>query len=143
MNQTILRLDRIQAHTAPYINEKIRRQTETSVLDYAARGRDAVLRRLQELDYEYDLDRAVMINLSVVGGAALAAGYFHNKSWMKLVAVQLGFLFVHATYGWCPPVVLLRRMGFRTNTEIDYERRLLEELLDDGPGDERMNEERD
>jgi hypothetical protein len=34
-------------------------------------------------------------------------------------------LFQHAVQGWCPPVPILRRMGFRTIYEIEQERREL------------------
>ena len=49
-----------------------------------------------------------------------------------LFSAQLAFLGVHAAYGWCPPVALLRRMGFRTQKEIQAERELVEASLGNG-----------
>lgn len=123
-------LDRIQAHTAPHINDRIRRETESSVMYYSSQGREAIIRRIQELNREYDVDRAAMVNFALIGGTALAAGYFKKKSWLRLLGIQMGFLFMHATYGWCPPVPVLRRLGFRTHSEIEQERRGLEKLLE-------------
>ena len=37
----------------------------------------------------------------------------------------------HGLQGWCPPVPFLRRMGFRTASEIDYERYALKALRGD------------
>jgi hypothetical protein len=41
------------------------------------------------------------------------------------------FLFQHAVQGWCPPVPILRRLGFRTVTEIEQERHALKALRGD------------
>lgn len=40
-------------------------------------------------------------------------------------AAVAGFLLQHAIQGWCPPVPVLRRLGFRTQREIDDERAVL------------------
>jgi hypothetical protein len=37
----------------------------------------------------------------------------------------------HALQGWCPPVPLLRRLGFRTSFEIEEERQALKALRGD------------
>jgi hypothetical protein len=37
----------------------------------------------------------------------------------------------HATQGWCPPVPVFRRLGIRTQTEIDHERYALKALRGD------------
>ncbi len=44
------------------------------------------------------------------------------------------FLFQHAVQGWCPPVPVLRRLGFRTTYEIDRERYALKALRGDFDG---------
>jgi hypothetical protein len=38
---------------------------------------------------------------------------------------------MHAVQGWCPPVPVLRRLGFRTASEIDHERYALKALRGD------------
>jgi hypothetical protein len=98
-------------------------------------GRDAIARRLERLDDEWDVDRALMVNFAIVGGAAYAAGiyrYTHRpwfgrrrKGWLQFFTVQLGFLLVHGTVGWCPPLAVFRRLGVRTKSEIEAERRAL------------------
>jgi len=51
------------------------------------------------------------------------------------------FLLQHAVQGWCPPLPVLRRLGFRTAREIEVERNALKALRGDfghigpGPGD--------
>jgi hypothetical protein len=41
------------------------------------------------------------------------------------------FYLQHTLQGWCPPLPLLRRLGFRTPGEIEEERAELEALLAD------------
>jgi hypothetical protein len=40
-------------------------------------------------------------------------------------------LLQHALQGWCPPIPLLRRLGFRTEAEINRERYALKALRGD------------
>jgi hypothetical protein len=45
-------------------------------------------------------------------GVVLAATV--DKRWLALPALVTAFLFQHAVQGWCPPVPVLRGLGFRT-----------------------------
>jgi hypothetical protein len=44
---------------------------------------------------------------------------------------QLSFLLLHAIKGWCPPVTVMRRLGFRTKPEIESEKVILKNILED------------
>ena len=61
-----------------------------------------------------------------------------DKRWLALPALVGVFLFQHAVQGWCPPVPILRRLGYRTSREIETERLALKALRGDfgniGPG---------
>ena len=57
-----------------------------------------------------------------------------NRRWLLLPIAVGGFLLQHAVQGWCPPLIWLRRIGFRTATEIDYERYGLKALRGDFDG---------
>lgn len=48
-----------------------------------------------------------------------------NRKWLLLPGTVLPFLFQHAVQGWCPPVVLFRRLGVRTHKEIQLEKSAL------------------
>lgn len=52
-----------------------------------------------------------------------------GNGWLYTFGTQMGFLLVHATVGWCPPVAVLRRLGFRTAKEIAAERQALESMV--------------
>jgi hypothetical protein len=128
------RFDRVRAHTPGPVNRRIDRTTEGTIASVTRQGRDAVLRRLAELDREWDVDRALMANFALVGGTAYAIGLRRyskpsfgprRKGLLYLVGAQMAFLMMHATAGWCPPVSVFRRLGFRTRTEIEAERAAL------------------
>jgi hypothetical protein len=116
------------------VNQAIRRKTEENVARYAAQGREAIEKRLAELDREWDIERALEANASMVALLGLGLGAFVHRRWFVLPAIVASFLFQHALQGWCPPVPVLRRLGMRTSTEIDYERYALKALRGDFEG---------
>lgn len=122
---------RVEQHTAEYINERIRRQTEENIARIAAGGRAAIDRRLAELDQEWDMERTLQTNFASVVLAGIALGEFVDRRWHLLPVVAAGFMVQHALQGWCPPVEVFRRLGFRTQAEIDHERYALKALRGD------------
>jgi hypothetical protein len=127
--------DRVRAHTASYVNQRIDRLAEASVARCAAAGRDAIIVRLKDLDREWDIDRLLMTNFAILGMVTneLGRSRVPGREFFKLfLRVQQAFQLLHATVGWCPPVVLLRRLGFRTQKEIQAERMALLGHLEQG-----------
>jgi len=122
---------RVPSQTSPEKNEAIRRQTEENVRRYAADGSQTIQRRLAELDREWDIERALEANAALACLTGLALGAAVNRKWYTLSAAVAGFLLQHAVQGWCPPVPLFRRLGFRTASEIDHERYALKVLRGD------------
>lgn len=137
-----LRRDRVREHTAPEVNEKIDRSTRASIDACLGQGREAVVRRIVELDAEWDIDRALMANFALAGGASFSLGLTRyantplleprRKGMLYFFGAQLGFLLMHAVVGWCPPASVFRRLGFRTKGEIEAERHELLRVLESG-----------
>lgn len=122
---------RVPSNTSEQVNEQIRQRSSLRVARCAAQGPAAVDRRLAELDEEWDIERmlgAMAPTFSLVG---LALGLGVNKKWLFLPAVVQALFLQHALQGWCPPLPLLRRLGFRTAREIDNERFALKTLRGD------------
>jgi hypothetical protein len=122
---------RVPEHTPDRYNEAIRRQTEENVARSAAAGPEAIARRLEELDREWDIERCLEANASSVALVGLGLGAFVDRRLFLLPAIVAGFLLQHALQGWCPPVPLFRHLGFRTAAEIDEERYALKALRGD------------
>jgi len=134
------RADRVREHSPQYINRRIAREIDIRVQHCMREGRDAVLERLGELEREWDIDRVVMANFALGGGLAYALGLRRltqrspgaeqRSGWLYFFGAQLGFLLLHASIGWCPPVAVWRRLGVRTKSELELERSLLLDALE-------------
>lgn len=126
--------DEIRAHTSEASNARIDRETSRAV-SAASESRDAIQTRLAELDREWNVDRALMLNFAVLGGLSAAltmrslARSGRVSGWGALFFTQIAFLANHAIQRWCPPMPVFRMLGFRSQREIDSERQLLEKQL--------------
>src|SRR5581483_9600968 len=98
---------------------------------YTGASPEAIERRLEELDREWDIERTLEANAALVSLAGLTLGATVSPKLFVLPALVSGFLLQHAVQGWCPPVPLFRRLGFRTQAEIDEEKYALKALRGD------------
>jgi hypothetical protein len=121
--------DRVRAMTTQKVNQKLDRNTERRIHAIQSEGPQAIRDRLEELDKEWDIDRVLMLNFSVLVFAQLIAAR-KNPKWLLGPLIQTPFMFMHATLGWCPPSLWFRPMGFRTRKEIQAEREALLQILD-------------
>jgi hypothetical protein len=121
---------RVSANTSAEINRRIRRDIAYNVL-YYTEHKDEIPERLRELDEEWDIERAIEANAAAVGFLGTVLSATRGRQWLVLPALVTGFLFQHAVEGWCPPVPILRRLGFRTSFEIEEERQALKALRGD------------
>jgi hypothetical protein len=115
---------RVPAHSAPEANARIHRQAQARVAAALASGR--VEERLDELEREWSTERALQTNFALVALASVGLAAFHDRRWLALTAAAAGFMVQHALQGWCPPLAVFRRRGFRDEGEIERERRALE-----------------
>lgn len=126
--------DHVRARSSNASNTRIDRETR-GALDEVERSPTAIRARLDELDREWNVDRALMLNFAIAGtisGALSMRNLLRDGSfgvWGALFFTQMTFLAHHALRGWCPPLPVLRRLGFRTAREICAERAALEKRL--------------
>lgn len=125
--------DRVPSHTAPEVNQQIERDMEDSVLQHSETA-ILVTSRLRKLDEEWDIERAIEANAATLAFIGVALGYFVHLYWLLLPALVTAFLLQHALQGWCPPIPVLRRLGFRTANEIEEERQALKAIRGDFEG---------
>jgi hypothetical protein len=123
--------DRIREHTD---------EDRLTDLDRAARERIAEMRdaspselgaRIERVERESDVERALEINAATLALSGLALGVFVNRKLLAIPAVVLAFLLQHGIQGWCPPLPVLRKLGFRSRQEIDAEKYALKALRGD------------
>lgn len=119
--------DRVRNHSPRSFNKEIDKQTDLIIKSTLERGSFAIRERLLQLDREWDIDRVLDVFFSTTLTAQLVLAFKRKKPRDLLgPLIQSAFFLMHATYGWCPAVTLLRKMGVRTRFEIQAER---EELL--------------
>ncbi len=114
--------DPVRLHTASDINKRIDMETESRLSQLLQSDRKTISRRIDELNGEWDIERFLELNASLLAFTGLAASILTTKRWLWLPSVVLGFLTMHAIQGWCPPMPVMRRFGVRTRKEIDREK---------------------
>jgi hypothetical protein len=123
-------IDRVRANTASEVNQKIDSRIDENIRLYRGKEATDILQRLYQLEREWDIERVLELMASSFSLTGLVLGGTKNKKWFIFPTIILSFLLVHAVQGWCPPLPILRNLGFRTREEIDRERYALKALLD-------------
>ena len=122
---------RVTQHTSRKINERIFSETQKNVERLCGTDRETLTRRLDELDREWDIERAIQTGAAGHVLLGLALGTWVDRRWYAWSGIVGGFLLLQALHGWAPPVPILRRLGFRSQTEIEEERDALRILRGD------------
>lgn len=123
--------DRVRESTSHEVNEEIERQIVDRIREYSGRSRAEISERIDELEREWDIERILQTNASVLALSGLTLGLTHSRKWFVLPGLVLPFLLQHAVQGWCPPLPVFRRLGIRTRREIDLEKYALKYLRGD------------
>jgi hypothetical protein len=121
---------RVPRHTDTAVNRRIREEMRERVEHYRRRP-EQVGRRLKAINEEWDVERTLATMstvLSLLGVGMVLSG---RRRWLYLTLGVQSFYLLHALEGWCPPLPVLRRLGFRTPMEIEQERCALKAITDD------------
>lgn len=121
---------RVAANTAAEINRRNADEIEHSVRWHATHP-GAISRRIEELEREWDIERALQANAATAVLIGVSLGATVDRKFFFLPGIVAGFLLQHAFQGWCPPLPVLRRLGLRTSDEIAQERYALKALRGD------------
>lgn len=138
---------RVAQHTAEHVNAAIEEHTHASLVRLERAPADAIDTRLDDLGREWDVERVLQANASLIVLTGLLLAWRVDRRFLMLPAAVFSFFGQHALQGWCPPLPLLRRLGVRTAREIERERYALKALRGDfdalpavasGPAPERV-----
>ena len=121
---------RVPNYTAESVNQQIQRGLEQRIEYYAANPQQ-IPERLAELDREWDVERMLETGASSLSLFGILMSVARGRKWLVLPLAVQSFFLQHALQGWCPPLPVLRRLGFRTEAEIDKERYALKALRGD------------
>ena len=124
--------DRVRANTWAPVNDRLDTEAQLRMREAAvSASTDALTRSITQLRYEWDFDRTVETEASLMGLFGLALGVAVDKRLLVLPAFVSTMLVLYATHGWYPLLPLFRRIGVRTQDEIDRERYGLKALRGD------------
>ncbi len=123
--------DRVRAHTGHEVNERVDRDTRACLENFAARGQPEITAHIDELHREWDMERLLQANASVLALTGVMLGATRSRKWLAIPGVVFSFFLQHALQGWCPPVPIFRRFGARTRKEINREKYALKALRGD------------
>jgi len=122
--------DFVRENTPPRINRKVDIEIREHLNQYY-NDPSKIDKRLCELDSEWDIERVFQLNAAIFSLMGLWHGLTRHRLWLILPLAAASFLASHTIEGWCPPVALLRRLGFRTRQEIEKERYALKTIRGD------------
>src|SRR5687767_9619733 len=121
-------ISRVEDQTCSRINQKIQQEIEQRI-GYYRHHPEKRAERLKQLDEEWDIERALETGSSSLSLAGLALTLLTGrKRYLILPLAVQAFFLEHALQGWCPPLPIFRRLGFRTQSEIQQERAAIEEM---------------
>ena len=115
------------------------RRTEAN-LAYYRENPAMIARRLAELDDEWDTRRVLQVATSGLSLAGFWFSFTKSRLWTLLPIAMAGGALHQGLTGASPAEDVVRRLGFRTRDEIEFEKRALANLdagnaLAVGPGD--------
>lgn len=122
---------RVEEHTGPEVNAAIRARTDARLAELVHADSARSTERMAELDREWDIERVLQLNASIIAGTGLLLGIAVHRRFLLLPAAVFTFFGQHAFQGWCPPIPLLRRLSVRTAHEIARERYAVKALRGD------------
>jgi len=122
--------ERVRLHTRDPLNREIDSRIHESVAYHATLPPEATDRRLQELHFEWDVERVMGVAMSsaVLLGVVLT---LVSPWWQALTACAAACMLSHALFGWWPLLPVFRSFGLRTPGEINHERYALKVLRGD------------
>lgn len=123
--------DRVRNSTSMNVNKKIDRKIAENVVYYSNADKSELQERINTLNKEWDIERTLELNASLFALTGILLGLTRNKKWFILPTMVTAFLAQHAIQGWCPPVTFFRRLGVRTQKEIEAERHALLQILEE------------
>jgi hypothetical protein len=112
--------ERVPRNTSAIVNDRIQGRTLHDVSRFFGADPVFIDQRIQELEAEWDIERALEANAALIALLGVALGAV-DRRFLLLPAAVAAFLLQHALQGWCPPLPLLRRLGIRTSREIHDE----------------------
>lgn len=123
--------NRVELNTGASVNAKFQRQLQTNITRYANASNAQIDQRLAALEREWSIERVLELEAPTMIGLGAILGATLRRGWFALSALAASKVILHNTQGWYPLLPLLRRLGLRSQNEIEQERSALRALRGD------------
>lgn len=122
---------RVEINTSPALNQQFDNQLQENLSRYLDADHATIDRRLAELDREWNVERFIETEAPLMIGLGIALGLTRSRKWFGLSAMAAGMVILHGVQGWYPLLPVFRRLGVRSQNEIEEERAALRVLRGD------------
>lgn len=122
--------ERVRKNTAKEKNARIDNEIVRNIEKYSKKP-ESITERIKQLDKEWDIERVLEINMSILSIIGISLAVLVNIYWLLLPTIVLIFFIQHAIQGWCPPIPIFRYFKVRTRPEIDREKYALKAIRGD------------
>jgi hypothetical protein len=122
--------DRVRANTWHEVNERLDAQAALRIQGAESDGTN-LSQLIAQADREWDFERVLEAEASVMALLGLLLGVTAHRRFLFLPGFAAAMVFLHAMQGWYPLLPLFRRIGIRSQDEIDRERYALKALRGD------------
>lgn len=96
--------DRVREHSPEHTNRSVDRDTVECLEALASGDREDIDRHIRELDREWDVERYLETNASILALSGVVLGAAVNRKFLLIPGVVFSFFLQHAVQGWCPPI---------------------------------------
>jgi hypothetical protein len=123
--------DRVRGNTREDVNRRIDRETELRLSAAAAMRRPEIDHDILRLGREWDFERVLEAEAAITGLTGIVLALTVDKRWLGLPGLAASMVFLHGLQGWYPMLPVFRRLGVRSQEEIDRKYYALKALRGD------------
>ena len=124
-------VDPVRANTWPEVNGRLDLEAQLRLREASALPGRERTDRIAALDAEWDFERVLETEASLMGLIGLALGLGVDRRLLVLPAFVASMTLLHSTHGWYPLLPIFRRAGVRSRDEIDRERYAMKAMRGD------------
>jgi len=123
--------NRVEKVTSPTVNHRIRQKADEEVARFEGMMDSEIGAKIGDLDHEWDIERLVQAQTALAAMISLTVGLrINRRALFGTTAIYSAFL-LHSLQGWSPQIPIFRRLGIRTQREIDREKYALKAIRGD------------
>lgn len=123
--------NRVEINTSGSLDAEFQRQLKVNLARYADASTAEIDQRLAALEREWSIERIIELEAPTMIGLGAILGATLKRGWFALSALAASMVILHNTQGWYPLLPLLRRIGLRSQNEIEQERSALRAMRGD------------